>query len=227
MAEAEETKVLFECEDFLAFYKEKDLPTVPLKNNPEGDSLLRRISFLYPEVLNISSPHPWEGGIIHRLDTPTSGIVIAARTQKAYDELMRKQKSDGIEKHYRAEVSESGGLLPGFKRFPYSWCGNRLSISSCFRSYGERGASVRPVLNKKRNISGELYRTEVYKTNVDNVFECVITRGFRHQIRSHLSWAGYPIKGDSRYGGEENDYLLLEAFSVVFKYKGKRIEITL
>lgn len=225
MAEAEETKVLYECEDFLALYKEKGLPTVPLKNNPEGDSLLSRISRIYPEVMNISSSHPWEGGIIHRLDTPTSGIVIAARNQKAYDELMRKQKSDGIEKHYKAEVTAGGALLPGFERFPYSWCGNRLSISSYFRTYGERGASVRPVLNNKRNISGELYRTEVYKTNVDNVFECVITRGFRHQIRSHLSWAGYPIIGDSRYGGEENDYLLLEAFFVVFTYKGKIIEI--
>ena len=227
MAEAEETRLLYICEDFLAYYKEKGLPTVPLKNSREGDSLLRRISSLYPEVMDISSSHPWEGGIIHRLDTPTSGIVIAARNQKAYDELLKKQKDNGIEKHYRAEVTERGTILAGFERFPYSWCGNKLTIDSYFRSYGERGASVRPVLNNKRNISGELYRTEVYKTDSDNVFECVITRGFRHQIRSHLSWAGYPIKGDSKYGGKDGEYLFLEAFSVVFKYKGERIEITL
>ncbi len=227
MAEAEETRLIYECEDFLAYYKEKGLPTVPLKNQSEGDSLLSRISICYPEVGNIESSHPWEGGIIHRLDTPTSGIVIAARNRKTYDGLSYLQKNEGIEKHYRAEVKKRDAHLPGFELFPYSWKGNTLEIESYFRAYGEKGASVRPVINNKRNISGALYRTVVHKTCSNNVFECVITRGFRHQIRSHLSWAGYPIDGDSRYGGEENPFLLLEAYSVIFTFKGKRIEITL
>lgn len=227
MAEAEETKLIYETRDFLAYYKEKGLPTVPLKKQIEGDSLLRRIALDYPEVCTIESSHPWEGGIIHRLDTPTSGIVIVARNQKTYDELSAIQKNDGIEKHYRAEVRKRECPLPGFELFPYSWKGDSLEIESYFRAYGEKGASVRPVSSNKRNISGGLYRTVVYKTNLDNVFECVIKRGFRHQIRSHLSWMGYPIVGDARYGGEENTFLLLEAYSVIFTFKGNRIEITL
>lgn len=222
---AEETRVIYESRDLLAFYKEKGLATVPLKNN-EGDSLLKRIGEIYPEVLSVKGKNPWEGGIIHRLDTPTSGLVLAARNQDAYDELHRAQKEDLILKRYRAEVSKKENLLPGFEDFPYKWNGEKLSILSYFRSYGVKGASVRPVMLNKRNIAGSIYRTDIIKID-ENTFDAVITRGFRHQIRCHLSWAGYPITGDDRYGGDDNPYLLLESYSMKFPFKGKTIEITL
>lgn len=227
MQEAEETRVIYESGDLLAFYKEKGLATVPLKSNSEGDSLLLRVSKEYPEVLSVAGPNPWEGGIIHRLDTPTSGIVLCARNQETYDSLLSLQKDDMIEKRYIAETSEEKPLLDGFEPFPYTWTNDTLLVSSYFRSYGKKGASVRPVLASKRHIAGSMYTTEVRRTDRDNVFECIITRGFRHQIRSHLAWSGYPIIGDSRYGGEEGEQLLLEAYSVMFPFKGKTIEISL
>ncbi len=223
---AEEIKVIYRSEDLLAVYKEKGLATVPLKKNPEGDSLLKRLSLEYPEVTAVCGRNSWEGGIIHRLDTPTSGIVIAARNQKSYDELVRAQKLDLIKKRYIAVVSKRDERIEGFEDFPYKWNGDSLSVSSFFRSYGERAASVRPVLNNRRFISGETYKTEIRKVD-ENTFECVITRGFRHQIRSHLAWAGYPIVGDDRYGGEENESLLLEACSVSFPFQSKVLEISL
>lgn len=223
---AEEIKIIYRSEDLLAVYKEKGLATVPLKKNPEGDSLLKRLSLLYPEVMAVCGKNSWEGGIIHRLDTPTSGIVIAARNQKSYDELVRAQKQDLIKKCYIANVSKRVERIDGFEDFPYKWNGDSLTVISYFRPYGEKGASVRPVLNNRRYTSGETYKTEIRKVN-ENTFECVITRGFRHQIRSHLAWAGYPIVGDDRYGGEENSFLLLEACSVSFPFKGKVLEISL
>lgn len=226
MVEAEETRVLFESEDLVAVYKPKGLPTVPLNKSPEGDSLLSRLSSLYPEILAVSGRQSWEGGIIHRLDTPTSGIVIAARNQETYDELFLSQKRNEIIKYYTAVVKKSGNLLPGFEPFPYKWSGEEITIRSYFRSYGERGASVRPVLNIKRHVKGELYTTSVRKLS-ENIFGCVITRGFRHQIRSHLAWCSYPICGDDRYGGEDGKELLLEARKITFPLKGKVITVSI
>ncbi len=227
MEEAEETRVIYESGDLLAVYKVKGLATVPLKSNPEGDSLLLRIAEKYPEVLSVRGPNPWEGGIIHRLDTPTSGIVLCARNQETFDELLTLQKNDKIVKHYRAEVRGRKNLLEGFEPFPYTWEGDTLLISSYFRTYGKKGASVRPVLRNAHHITGKMYTTRIRREKGSNIFECIITRGFRHQIRSHLSWCGYPIIGDSRYGGEEGEELLLEAYSISFPFRGKIIEISL
>lgn len=219
------TEVIFLNSDLIAVYKEKGLPTVPLKRNPEGDSLYKRIAASYPEVSVVHGMNEWEGGIIHRLDTATSGIVLCARSDEAYRELIEAQKRDEIEKHYLASTTERETTLPGFEDFPYSFSGREMEIRSYFRPYGGKGASVRPVLSKSRHISGALYTTEVMRTSDQGVFECVIRRGFRHQIRCHLAWSGHPIIGDDRYGGMEYDKLLLEAVRITFPYKGKILTI--
>ena len=220
------TELIFENRDLLAFYKPKGLPTVPLRNK-EGDSLLREIASDYPEVAQVKGTKEWEGGIIHRLDTPTSGIVIAARNDETYRYLINAQRNNLIIKHYIARTIPVFDLLPGFEPFPYSFSGRSLEITSYFRPYGERGASVRPVLNNSRYIRGSLYTTKIMRTSSTDTFECVITRGFRHQIRCHLSWSGNPIVGDDRYGGAENEYLLLEAVKVEIPYEGRILTIEL
>ena len=218
------TEVIFENSDLLAVYKPKGLPTVPLRNK-EGDSLLREIASDYPEVARVKAEKEWEGGIIHRLDTPTSGIVIAARNDETYQYLINAQKNNLIVKYYIARTSPRSELLPGFEPFPYTFRVSTLEIASYFRPYGERGASVRPVLNNHRYIKGIIYTTKANRTSEPNTFECIITRGFRHQIRCHLSWSGNPIIGDDRYGGAENEDLLLEAVKVELPYDGRILTI--
>lgn len=95
-----------------------------------------------------------------------------------------------------------------------------MIITSSFRSYGKKGASVRPLLNSDTRE----YKTIVEKESEDS-FICTITRGFRHQIRCHLSWSGYPIIGDLQYGGKENEKLMLEAISISFPYKNSTLTI--
>ena len=220
------TELVYKSKDLLCFYKEGGLATVPLKSKTEGDSLLKRISLSFPEVLTVRGLNSWEGGIIHRLDTPTSGLVLCARNDETYSSLIEEQKKDRIEKRYRAEVTEKDSLLPGFPPFPYFWNDEDIAISSFFRSYGPKGAKVRPTLYEKRSDSNVLYKTFVHKIS-PTLFECTIMRGFRHQIRCHLSWAGFPIIGDDKYNGEENSKLCLTSYSLSFVLKGERIKISL
>ena len=217
-------EVIFENHDILAFYKPKNLPTVPLKGQ-ECDTLLSIGAKDFPEILSPYGKNPWEGTILHRLDTPTSGIVIAARNKETYNYLVSLQDTDKIEKKYRAEISDSRKEMMGFEPFPYSFSKGRMEIVSSFRSFGPKGASVRPLLLKRKE-DQRIYNT-IVESITDKSVLCTITRGFRHQIRCHLSWSGHPIVGDDRYGGEENDFLLLEAVSVSFPYENRLLEISI
>ena len=207
-------EVIYENKDLLVFYKPAGLPTVPLKNG-EGDTLLSECALSYPEILSPWGRNSWEGSIIHRLDTPTSGLVLSPRNKEFYDYLSFLQSEDKILKTYRAEVSEMEEKMEGFESCPYSFSEDGyVKIISSFRPYGPKGASVRPLL-KRRKGDERQYETEVRRVDENNV-ECVIKRGFRHQIRCHLSWLGLPIIGDQRYGGKENPILMLEAVKVSF-----------
>ncbi len=216
--------IVFSDEDLLVAYKPPGLPTVPLKSS-SGDSLLSILALEYPEVLQCHGKNEWEGGILHRLDTPTRGLVIAARNQETYDYLYNEQRQGRIVKTYRAIVSEREHCLEGFPPFPFqSPEETSVVIESRFRPFGPKGSSVRPVAEGKRFQDGKIYQTKVVKEQ-DFALLCTITNGFRHQIRTHLSWSGYPIVGDDRYGGKANDRLELEAIALSFTHPRTRREL--
>lgn len=220
------TEVIYENRDLVIVNKVSGLPTAPLKGQ-SADTLLSRTGELFPEILKVKGFNEWEGGLIHRLDTPTSGLVMFARTQKAFDSLLVQQRKDEIIKVYRARVTAAVEVLPGF----IGYCGpDPLSepalITSSFRPFGPKGASVRPLpAGEKGNA---VYTTECVPEGSDSVL-CTITRGFRHQIRCHLAWTGHPLLGDVRYGAAESSEFGLEAIELSFinPSDGVRLNITL
>ena len=100
-------------------------------------------------------------------------------------------------------------------------------ITSYFRSFGPGGKSVRPCYSNPRYAKGRIYTTMVTPES-NSVVRCTITRGFRHQIRAHLAWAGYPIAGDTQYGGTESPDFGLEAVSISYiePCSGRKLTIT-
>lgn len=179
--------------------------------------------------------NPWEGGTLHRLDSATSGLVVFAKTQSFYDSLSAIQAKGGFAKTYIARTTTSDALVT--KESPILASSKASSktdapsttVQSYFRSYGPKGREVRPTLDIKRADSEPLYSTLVQRfgsinegSSCDNqVFYCTIVRGFRHQIRAHLAWLGYPIVGDSLYGkSSSNGPLMLQCIRISFPYKG-------
>ena len=166
---------------------------------------------------------------MHRLDNLTKGLVLIARTQKAYDALMQQQKKDMIVKEYRAITSSGRSIDEGFEPFTqYPITEGPVRITSYFRSFGKGSKSVRPVAANQRHMKGKVYTTEIIPVS-DDEFICTITRGFRHQIRSHLAWAGHPILGDTQYGGIVSDDFGLEAISISYiePCSGRKLTITI
>lgn len=224
-----DTHLVFEGPDTIIWWKESGIPTVPLKNTIDGRTLLSIASAYYPEIRCCHGDNPWEGGVVHRLDNLTKGLVLIARNQKAYDALMQQQKKDMIVKEYRAKTSSGRSLEEGFEPFPqYPITEGPVRVTSYFRSFGKGGKSVRPVAAAVRHMKGKVYTTEIIPEGEEE-FLCTITRGFRHQIRSHLAWAGHPILGDVQYGGIESEDFGLEAISISYiePCSGRKLTITI
>lgn len=222
------TKLIFEGPDTLVYWKESGIPTVPLKNTIDGTTLLSIASAYFPEIVCCHGDNEWEGGVIHRLDNLTKGLVLIARSQKAYDALMQQQKKDMIQKEYLATVTSGRSIEEGFEDYPFSDPLHEDGmITSYFRSFGPGGKSVRPCYSNPRYAKGRIYTTMVTPES-NSVVRCTITRGFRHQIRSHLAWAGYPIAGDTQYGGTESPDFGLEAVSISYiePCSGRKLTIT-
>ena len=208
-------------------FKPAGIPTVPLHTaSSGGGTLLELIGKDFPETIGIQGMRPWEGGVLHRLDTATSGLVLIARSQVAFDYLQKSQSDGMFEKNYLAG-SFGGTVIEGFPKPAPFQRGDRLPvlISSRFRAYGPGRKAVRPLdeqssrlLKAKGGI--QLYQTLVREAgsnrNAESLFLCELRAGFRHQVRCHLAWCGFPLTGDSLYGGAEAAELHLFAFSLRF-----------
>ncbi|MEW6669368.1 MAG: RluA family pseudouridine synthase [Thermodesulfobacteriota bacterium] len=125
-------------------------------------------------------------GIVHRLDKDTSGLMVVAKNDRAHTSLSAQFKSGKVKKRYLAIVH---GVPPGREGridLPIARHPRRRKEMAVVRSGGRSALS----LWKKVEEIGTLF--------------CLLAvsprTGRTHQIRVHLSHAGYPVLGDSVYG---------------------------
>jgi 23S rRNA pseudouridine1911/1915/1917 synthase len=131
-------------------------------------------------------------GVVHRLDRPTSGIVIFARTSKALERLNKMLREKSIEKTYWAIVKNvpkqtKGTLINYLKKNP------KNNKSSVFQK--EIHGSKRAVLHYQL----------IKKLDRYSLLEIDLETGRHHQIRAQLSFIGSVIKGDLKYGAQRSN----------------------
>jgi 23S rRNA pseudouridine1911/1915/1917 synthase len=150
---------------------------------------------------------------VHRLDFETRGLVFFAKNQKSFEFFQSLQEAGNFIKEYGALCERQDASVPGFPAppdlagFPQPDLSvdKPFVIESFFRPFGPARKQVRPVTDtgkKHRELAkdrGACYRTEITGFS-DNFFTIRIKRGFRHQIRCHLRWIGYPVLNDPLYG---------------------------
>jgi 23S rRNA pseudouridine1911/1915/1917 synthase len=204
----ESPRLMAETEDFAVVYKPPRVHCVPLRSG-EGGTLLDWYAAIFPPVMGLHGKKPGEGGILHRLDYETHGLVLFGKTQAALESLGAQQEEGRFLKEYNALTVEGAPAPPGFPpppELPPAPC----RIASYFRPYGPGRKAVRPVrdIKPRRETAGDRgrpYETEILEmTDAEEgrlSFTLRISRGFRHQIRCHLAWLGRPIAGDALYGG--------------------------
>ncbi|MDR1596954.1 MAG: RNA pseudouridine synthase [Treponema sp.] len=229
-----------ESECFLVVYKPPRMHSAPLKGGA-GDTLLDWCAGTYPEVSGVRGKLEREGGLLHRLDYETRGLVLVARTQEAFEALEEQQKQGNFVKEYGALTSSIFRTpLTGFPPMESPDIASRrvpFTVESAFRPYGPGRKAVRPALSKElaKKPGGETardrgnpYKTEIVELNSPvsaaslTYLGIRIIRGFRHQIRCHLAWLGHPILNDVLYGGigelgDTDHYLELKSQGLSFK----------
>lgn len=156
-------------------------------------------------------------GVVHRLDRPTSGIVVFAKTSKALPRLNKLFKEKEARKTYWAVVKnpppeEADTLVHYMKRNPKQ-----------NKSY----AHLKPVPDSKKAILE--YRI-LKKLKLYYLLEIDLQTGRHHQIRSQLSAVGSPIKGDLKYGFDRSNkegsiHLHARRLSFIHPVKKEKLEV--
>jgi 23S rRNA pseudouridine1911/1915/1917 synthase len=129
-------------------------------------------------------------GVVHRIDRPTSGAVIFAKTSKGLSRMNELFRSGGVDKTYWALVENP---LPKEEDTLRNWLfrDRKKNRSFCWNEPGEGRQEAR--LTYKKLVSEESYQ----------LVEIVLLTGRHHQIRCQFSALGSPIKGDLKYGARQ------------------------
>lgn len=160
-----------------------------------------------PEVRGVgdSSERP---GIVHRLDKETSGLILVAKNQKAFDYLKNLFQSRRIKKTYLAWVSGEPKPKEGTINKPIGLKAGTIKHSI----YSQKMS--KPAITDYRVI-----KTEKTPEGIFSLLEVLPKTGRTHQIRVHLKSIGNPVMGDTLYGPKNQNFgrLMLHAYSLEFK----------
>ena len=132
-------------------------------------------------------------GVTHRLDRPTSGVVLFARTSKALTRLNEMFKShEQIRKTYWA-------IVQGCPKVPEArlenWLVRNEKLNKSFIAKQGANDAKKAVLEYKTLVRGENY----------TLLEIDLETGRHHQIRCQLAAIGCPVKGDLKYGAKRSN----------------------
>lgn len=181
-------QVIFEDNHLIVINKR---PGDIVQGDKTGDLPLSEVVKLYLKE-KYNKPGEAYLGVVHRLDRPTSGVVVFSKTSKALSRLNKAFADRETHKVYWAVVKnkpkpESARLIHYLKR-----------NTKQNKSY----AHIKPVEDSKEAI---LSYQKIQSLDNYHVLEITLETGRHHQIRSQLSAIGCPIKGDLKYGFDRSN----------------------
>ncbi len=124
-------------------------------------------------------------GVVHRLDKGTSGLLIVAKTDEAYVELIKNMKARRISRTYLALVHGTLSLPRGRIEAPVGRS-TKNPTAMAVRAEGKASVTEFEVLETLGEVS---------------YLQVDLLTGRTHQIRVHLSHISHPVVGDATYGG--------------------------
>jgi 23S rRNA pseudouridine1911/1915/1917 synthase len=190
-------KVVLETDQVIVVDKPANQPTAPLRPGETG-TLVNALLGHYPELvprdkdtfIGHSSREP---GIIHRLDTETSGAVVVARTAHAFETLKAALKEGRLDKRYLLVCAAEGLPDEGTIEFPLaSHPKDQRRVQACVHP--------RDVVRFEPRLACTHYRV-LKRSEMWALVEARVDKALRHQIRAHFAAIGHPLAGDELYGG--------------------------
>lgn len=182
-------KTLYEDRNYIGFFKPSGIPTT---YGSQSECFIKEIKESHPELFTFAGFKEEEGGLLYRLDNETCGLVLFAKNKEAHDRFIQDRN---LKKIYLAEISDTPPKT------------DMIDFPIVHKS-SKRMAVLTP--DKKIDYKGKPINAKTYIKKIsENLLECQIQQGARHQIRVHLAAIGCPIVGDKLYGGKHADSMRL------------------
>jgi len=176
--EAISLDIVYEDDSLIVLNKPPGLVVHPGAGNRDG-TLVNALLHYAPELSNVP-----RGGLVHRLDKDTSGLLAVARTLSAHKRLVEQLQARAVRREYSAIVvgvmTAGGSIDAPIGRHPVER--TRMAVVSG----GREAISRYRVLERFRHHS-------YIKVNLET--------GRTHQIRVHMAHLHHPLVGDAVYGG--------------------------
>lgn len=194
----------------VAVDKPAGLPSHPLAPGERG-TVVNALVARHPECADASAD-PREGGLVHRLDTLTSGVLLAARAPEVWKAVREAFSGREVDKRYLAVVT-----------------GPIADAGEIDLPLRHRSDHVEPALSGGGREALTDFRV-LSRAGDAALLDVGIRTGVLHQIRAHLAAIGAPVLGDADYGGRPQpglDRFFLHAarLGLLHPATGSRLEI--
>lgn len=211
--------VLFQDTNILVINKPSGLVVHPFDYSTE-ETLLDFLMAHVPDSFGIDNPVTLQdkrtinlGGIVHKLDRDTSGVMVVAKNQTTFSELKTQFRNHTTKKTYIALVE--GCMKEGTFTIDAPLGRNKKDYKQQVNPENPRG-ELRDAVTDVKVIT----RNE---NEITTLVELTPKTGRTHQLRAHMSHIGHPIVGDKAYGGtQDSPRIMLHAKTLMFDVGGEK-----
>ncbi len=198
-------KILYEDNKFLVLNKPSKLHCHPLNYSETNNCL----SFLASQNIKLENKDFYDRTLLYRLDFETSGVLVLTKKQSDYEYIREHFHTMMKDKIYLAIIEGKDvplGVLQDHL-LPFGSKSHKMKVA--------RGGKL---------ATCEILEAFPHQNQNLTLVKIKLESGLRHQLRVQLSHLGFPILGDTLYGGTQAQRLFLHAYCYRFSYESKEYE---